>query len=481
MRRDDPPEAWPARTAYRREAGADPAKVWWHRDLAPAHTSRAFRHWRYPCNARSVRDLPAAEPGSTVRLQGWVHRRRELAALTFLVVRDRSGLAQVVGPRGHRPAGGDHRRGHRYGDRQRAGAGRDRGDRPADHAADRAGRDPAGRAVAAGVRRRTADAARPRAGDLAAPARRRRVGSSPRPRCADSATPSTRPGSPRSRRPSSWSPRRSRAPTSSRSTTSAGRRTSRRARSSTSSSWSASSSGSTRSARCSGPSRTTPSGTWPSTSPSTPSCGFVGDHRDVLAVLREVIAGMVAGRARARRRGGGADRRGRPGGARRDPGAPLPRRAGPGRRPRGRARPGAGARARDRRLGPAEHGSDFVAVEGYPMVKRPFYTHPQPDDPRWSNSFDLIFRGLELVTGGQRLHRPSRLRRRDPGERRGPGGVRGVPAGLPARDAAARRLRDRAGAVDEPPHRRRERARGHAVPARPAPTHALNLHVIPSD
>ena len=53
----------------------------------------------------------------------------------------------------------------------------------------------------------------------------------------------------------------------------------------------------------------------------------------------------------------------------------------------------------------AQHGSEFLAVEGYPMVKRPFYTHPQPDDPRWSNSFDLLFRGLELTTGGQRLHR----------------------------------------------------------------------------
>jgi len=53
----------------------------------------------------------------------------------------------------------------------------------------------------------------------------------------------------------------------------------------------------------------------------------------------------------------------------------------------------------------AEHGSDFVYVTGYPMRKRPFYTHPQTDDPRWSNSFDLLFRGLELVTGGQRLHR----------------------------------------------------------------------------
>ena len=29
----------------------------------------------------------------------------------------------------------------------------------------------------------------------------------------------------------------------------------------------------------------------------------------------------------------------------------------------------------------AEHGSDFLAVEGYPMAKRPFYTHPQPERP----------------------------------------------------------------------------------------------------
>jgi len=53
------------------------------------------------------------------------------------------------------------------------------------------------------------------------------------------------------------------------------------------------------------------------------------------------------------------------------------------------------------------YGSPVLAVEGYPMRKRPFYTHPQVDDPRWSNSFDLLFRGMELVTGGQRLHRYS--------------------------------------------------------------------------
>ena len=53
----------------------------------------------------------------------------------------------------------------------------------------------------------------------------------------------------------------------------------------------------------------------------------------------------------------------------------------------------------------AEHGCDFVFVTGYPMAKRPFYTHPNPMKPVASNSFDLLFRGLELVTGGQRLHR----------------------------------------------------------------------------
>lgn len=49
-------------------------------------------------------------------------------------------------------------------------------------------------------------------------------------------------------------------------------------------------------------------------------------------------------------------------------------------------------------------GSEFLFVVGYPMVKRPFYTHPDPNRPGYSNSFDLLFRGLELVTGGQRLH-----------------------------------------------------------------------------
>jgi nondiscriminating aspartyl-tRNA synthetase len=51
-----------------------------------------------------------------------------------------------------------------------------------------------------------------------------------------------------------------------------------------------------------------------------------------------------------------------------------------------------------------EFGSAFLFVTGYPMRKRPFYTHPDPLHPENSNSFDLLFRGTELVTGGQRLH-----------------------------------------------------------------------------
>jgi nondiscriminating aspartyl-tRNA synthetase len=126
--------------------------------------------------------------------------------------------------------------------------------------------------------------------------------------------------------------------------------------------------------------------------------GFIDDHHDVLAVLRDVLAGMVD--------------------EIRDPaGAELPivplqipvlhfreALALVGADP---AEPDL-APEHERALGRwvrTEHGSDFLAVEGYPARKRPFYTHPESGDPRWTNSFDLLFRGVELVTGGQRLHR----------------------------------------------------------------------------
>ena len=135
--------------------------------------------------------------------------------------------------------------------------------------------------------------------------------------------------------------------------------------------------------------------------------GFISDHRDVLTVLRHALDGMIATiRAEAQQAVGLL-------------GIAVPRI--PEQIPVihfSDALKLVGAPPDEPDLAPAHeralghwaaetYDSDFVAVEGYPMAKRPFYTHPQPGDQRWSNSFDLLFRGLELVTGGQRLHRHS--------------------------------------------------------------------------
>jgi nondiscriminating aspartyl-tRNA synthetase len=123
--------------------------------------------------------------------------------------------------------------------------------------------------------------------------------------------------------------------------------------------------------------------------------GFITDHRDVMAVLTSTLAGMAAAVE------------------------PWARLTVPAEIPAvhfTEALTIAGAPADEPDLAPAheralgewagrEHGSDFVFVTGYPMRKRPFYTHPEPADPAYSNGFDLLFRGVELVTGGQRLHR----------------------------------------------------------------------------
>lgn len=138
--------------------------------------------------------------------------------------------------------------------------------------------------------------------------------------------------------------------------------------------------------------------------------GFVRDHTDVMAVVRAAVAGMVTEVA-----------------ARAAPAVDLlaialP--AVPAEIPavhfadaQRLVEAGTGdvvvgepdlAPAHERWLGDwarREHGSDLLFVVGYPMAKRPFYTHPDPDRPGFSNSFDLLFRGVELVTGGQRLHR----------------------------------------------------------------------------
>ncbi len=138
--------------------------------------------------------------------------------------------------------------------------------------------------------------------------------------------------------------------------------------------------------------------------------GFIEDHHDVMAVLRTGVAGMVA------------EVGARAGAALSIVDAKLP--AVPDEIPavhfadaldligRATAQDLSGepdlAPAHERWLGEwalREFGGEWLFVTGYPMAKRPFYTHPQPDRPAYSNSFDLLFRGQELVTGGQRLHR----------------------------------------------------------------------------
>lgn len=51
-----------------------------------------------------------------------------------------------------------------------------------------------------------------------------------------------------------------------------------------------------------------------------------------------------------------------------------------------------------------ELGTELVFLTHYPVAKRPMYTMPDPDDPTLTRSFDLIYKGLEITTGGQRIH-----------------------------------------------------------------------------
>ena len=133
--------------------------------------------------------------------------------------------------------------------------------------------------------------------------------------------------------------------------------------------------------------------------------GFIEDHFEVIDCLRDVVAGMVG--AIEERAGHAVELRG----------IDVPR--VPERFPTLHFREAleiAGAPADEPDLAPAheralgewalaEHGSDFVVVHGYPTAHRAFYSHPDPEEPHWSRSFDLLFRGLELVSGAQRLHR----------------------------------------------------------------------------
>ena len=51
-----------------------------------------------------------------------------------------------------------------------------------------------------------------------------------------------------------------------------------------------------------------------------------------------------------------------------------------------------------------KYNSDFVFLTEYPTAKRPMYAMEFEDDHSITRSFDLIFKGLEITTGGQRIH-----------------------------------------------------------------------------
>ncbi len=58
-----------------------------------------------------------------------------------------------------------------------------------------------------------------------------------------------------------------------------------------------------------------------------------------------------------------------------------------------------------------KYNSELIFITHYPVKKRPFYTFPDPEDTEYTLSFDLLFRGLEIVTGGQRINEYAQLAR----------------------------------------------------------------------
>ncbi|CAE8647139.1 unnamed protein product, partial [Polarella glacialis] len=64
------------------------------------------------------------------------------------------------------------------------------------------------------------------------------------------------------------------------------------------------------------------------------------------------------------------------------------------------------------RLVREKYGSDLFFLDRYPSAVRPFYTMPTRDQPEYSNSYDVIFRGQEIGSGAQRCHDPDMLEAR---------------------------------------------------------------------
>lgn len=59
-----------------------------------------------------------------------------------------------------------------------------------------------------------------------------------------------------------------------------------------------------------------------------------------------------------------------------------------------------------------KYGTDFFILDKYPLCVRPFYTMPDPNNPKFSNSYDMFIRGEEILSGAQRIHDPELLTQR---------------------------------------------------------------------
>lgn len=59
-----------------------------------------------------------------------------------------------------------------------------------------------------------------------------------------------------------------------------------------------------------------------------------------------------------------------------------------------------------------KYNTDFYILDKFPLEIRPFYTMPDPEDPRYSNSYDFFMRGEEILSGAQRIHDPELLKER---------------------------------------------------------------------
>lgn len=64
------------------------------------------------------------------------------------------------------------------------------------------------------------------------------------------------------------------------------------------------------------------------------------------------------------------------------------------------------------RLVKAKYDTDFYILDKFPLAVRPFYTMPDPNNPMYSNSYDMFMRGEEILSGAQRVHDPDYLTER---------------------------------------------------------------------